>query len=225
MMRKSNELETVKWRDELKSGSGKKGKGRQIHFHELSHAQKKFVSTEIARKPIRYTAVLTNKKDDIRVGVYREKNQLYFYMTRYVIERISWFCRDMRPKVPEGDGRVKITFSRRGGLSYDGFKEYLHHLRTIDTRIHWPVIDIDGIDAQDHSRVAALQIADCGARAITEAFEPDSFGNIEPTYLHALSDVIYCRGQNYLSYGLKNLPGWDKATLTTEQAKALQPFE
>lgn len=89
-------------------------------------------------------------------------------MTRYVIERISWFCRDQRPHAREGDGRVKITFSRRGGLSYDGFKKYLLKLKNdSETTIYRPVVDIDGIDAQDHSHVAALQIADCGARAIT----------------------------------------------------------
>ncbi len=146
-------------------------------------------------------------------------------MTRYVIERLSWFCRDMRPQVREGDGRVKITFSRRGGLSYDGFKNYLLRLKNEgDTSIHWPVIDIEGIDAQDHSRVAALQIADCGARAITEAFEPDMFGNVEGTYLKLLRPVIYNLKKNYMSYGLKILPTWEKASLTAEQREILEDF-
>lgn len=224
-MRASNELETVSWRDEIKSGSGKRGGNRQIHFHQLNHAQKRFVTQRIAKLPIRFTAALTNKKDDIPDGLYTGKNQLYYYVTRYVIERISWFCRDNRPKVREGDGRVKITFSRRGGLSYDGFKDYLLHLKNdVETTIHWPVIDIDGIDAQDHSRVAALQLADCGARAITEAFEPDTFGNVEGTYLKTLKNVIYQRNSNYLSYGLKILPTWQDATLSQDQAKNLQEF-
>ena len=147
-------------------------------------------------------------------------------MTRYVIERISWFCRDMRPQAPEGDGRVKIVFSRRGGMSYDRFKGYLEHLKNeMDTSVHWPVIDIDGIKARDHSTLAGLQLADCGARAISEALEPDKFGNVEGQYIDLLKDSIYQRKGNYLSYGLKFLPNVSEIPLTADQARNIQIFK
>jgi hypothetical protein len=72
--------------------------------------------------------VIANKPV-IPPGIYDEKNHLYFYLCRYLIERISWLCRDMRRNVPEGDGKVKIIFSRRGGMSYDDFRAYLERLR------------------------------------------------------------------------------------------------
>ena len=100
-------------------------------------------------------------KNTPNAGTFTNKNQLYFYLTRYLIERVSWLCRDKRRSVQEGNGMAKITFSRRGGLSYDGFRDYLEHLKgNHETQIHWPVIDIQAVDAQDHSRLAALQIAD-----------------------------------------------------------------
>ncbi|MTH96553.1 DUF3800 domain-containing protein [Roseibium sp. RKSG952] len=225
IIRTKNEAETVSWRDRLKTGAGKKSKGRQLHFHQLNHQQRRYVARELATFPLRYTAALTNKKD-IPEGTYTEKNQLYFYMTRYVIERISWFCRDHREIVPEGNGKVKIVFSCRGGISYEAFKDYLIHLKNNEvTEIYWPVIDIDQIDAQDHSRNAALQLADCGAKAITEAFEPNRFGDVEGSYLKSLKRVIYNRNSNYHSYGLKIIPNWNEATLSNQHIEILNEFK
>ncbi|MCA8895903.1 MAG: DUF3800 domain-containing protein [Amphiplicatus sp.] len=224
VMRATDSLNGVQWRNEVKSGTGKNSKGEAIHFHTFNHGQKRFACQHLSTKPIRFSAALSFKRD-IPDGTYIHKNQYYFYVTRYVIERVSWLCRDSRPKVRHGDGRVKIVFSRRGGLSYEGFKDYLLHLKgDPSTSIHWPVIDIDGIDAQDHSRVAGLQLADSGARAIIEAFEPDLFGNVEGQYLNLLRDVIYSRKGNYLSYGLKILPTWEQATLTPAQAANIAAF-
>ncbi|GHC55680.1 hypothetical protein GCM10007315_18450 [Gemmobacter tilapiae] len=125
----------------------------------------------------------------------------------------------------EGNGMAKITFSRRGGLSYDGFKGYLELLRDkVETQIHWPVIDIDAVAAQDHSRLAALQIADCGVSAIAAALEPDIYGNVEHSYLHEIAGNIYHKGGNYLSYGLKTLPPLDQAGLSQSQAFGFQRF-
>ncbi len=170
-------------------------------------------------------AAISNKTT-IQPGIFVNKNQLYFYIARHVIERLSWFCRDLRIDVPEGDGKLRLVFSRRGGLSYDGFREYLTRLRDDgDNSIHWPVIDIEAIEARDHSTDAGLQLADCGASAIASAFEPDPYGNVEAQYLHALQEMIYSRQGNYLSYGLKLIPGIDQMPLTQQQAAALQPFK
>ncbi|MEM7547348.1 MAG: hypothetical protein AAF367_17605 [Pseudomonadota bacterium] len=120
---------------------------------------------------------------------------------------------------------AKIIFSRRGGLSYAGFRSYLERLRDNHrTKIHWPVIDIAAVDAQDHSRVAALQIADCGVSAIAAAIEPDPYGNVEHSYLHEIAGNISNRDGNYLSYGLKSLPTLDQSGLTPEQAAGFQRF-
>jgi hypothetical protein len=181
----------------------------------------------LADKPFRTICVMANKPV-IPEGIYTEKNQLYFYMTRYLIERISWFCRDHRRAVPEGDGRVKIVFSRRGGLSYDHFRAYLERLRQAedaDVRINWPVIDITGIEAKDHSSRAGLQIADVAASCITSGLEPDMYGNCERRYAEILRPVIYNRNGNYLSYGVKIVPWADQLSLNDQQQAFVNLFE
>lgn len=226
IIRASHRLETVKWRDKIKETTGKRTKGRSIHFANFNHNQKRAACQILHGKPLRFISAISNKTT-IEPDTFIYRNQLYFYVTRYIIERLSWFCRDNRIHVPEGDGRLRIVFSRRGGLSYDGFRDYLNHLRgdADNNSIHWPVIDIESIKALDHSTDAGLQLADCGASAIASAFEPDPFGNVEAQYLHTIQDMIYCRNGNYLSYGLKLLPSIDDMPLTQQQALSIQPFK
>ena len=113
-------LEAVKWRDEILGRMPEKKK-RELHFKDLSHQQRVVAAQVLGSKPIRTVSVLAAKKP-IPQGIYDQKNQLYFYLTRYLLERVSWLCRDMRRRAPEGDGRVAITFSRRGGMSYGDFR-------------------------------------------------------------------------------------------------------
>lgn len=225
IVRTSRDLELVALRDEIKSECRPNTKGRSIHFKDMNHNQKRRACQLISGSPIRFSCVLGLKKAE-EASVFCEKNQLYFYLTRYLIERVSWFCRDYRKVVKEGDGRARIIFSRRGGLNYNEFGSYLRKLKELgDTTIHWPAIDIDAVQAQDHSRLAGLQIADCGISAIAAAVEQDQYGNIESSYLHEIAGNIYHRQRNYLSYGLKFLPQIDKADLNGSQAEAFQRFK
>ena len=225
VLRYSQHLEAVKWRDEIKQTTGKRTQGRAIHFADFNHSQKRATCQIIRGKSLRFISAISNKTL-IPAGSYTHSNQLYFYLARHVIERLSWFCRDQRASVPEGNGQAKIVFSRRGGLSYEGFKGYLEQLKSDSNpnTIHWPVIDIDNIEAKDHSTDAGLQLADCGASAIASAFEPDQFGNIEAQYLQIIKEIIYNRNNNYMSYGLKLLPEYDRNEFTPDQAAGIQPF-
>lgn len=226
VFRKAHLLEAVAWRDEINALMPDR-KLRVLHFAELNHGQKLAAARVLASKPVRVISVLA-AKEPIPQGVYTEKNQLYFYMTRYLIERISWLCRDMRPRVPEGDGRVAITFSRRGGMSYYDFRNYLMRLRADvagDVRIHWPIIDIDGIDAQDHSRSAALQMADIVASAFAAGVEQDLYGNCETRYAEILKPVTYSRNGNYLSYEVKIVPSYERCRLVPEQMRMVDVWK
>ncbi len=217
------DLDAVAWRDEISDKMAEK-KSRQIHFWKMNHSQKTVAAQCLANKSIRAINILSNKTT-IPAGTYNEKNQLYFYLTRYLIERISWLCRDLRPTVPQGNGTVKIIFSRRGGLSYSDFKQYLLWLKIgggQDVNIHWPVIDIDAIDAQDHSKLAGLQIADALASAFATGVEPDRYGNCESRYAELLRPIVYHRKGNYLSYGFKMVPHPDTMQLTPEQLRTVK---
>ena len=223
IIRASRDLGAVGWRDEIASNLPNK-KSRDIHFQNMNHSQRMMAAKSLSDKQLRLTHVISNKTT-IPEGVYREKNQLYFYLTRYLIERLSWLCRDLRPRVPEGDGRVKIVFSRRGKMSYGDFRDYLERLKAGDeTTVHWPVIDIEGVEAQDHSRRAGLQLADIGASAFAAGLEMDKYGNCEPRYAEILKPKVYQRNGNYLSYGLKLVPGLDRLELSREQSRLIHIY-
>lgn len=223
VFRASNTLEAVRWRDEI-SSKMKDRRSKDLHFAKLNHGQKLAAVQVLAEKPIRLVNIIASKEAIGREN-FSAKNLLYFYMTRHLIERISWVCRDNRPKSPEGDGRVAITFSRRGGMQYDSFQEYLHRLKsseTDDVRIHWPVIDIEAVKAADHSSIASLQLADVVASSFACGFEPDPYGNCEPRYAEILKPVTYNRNKNYLSYGVKILPNHDSCSFNIEQQRMLK---
>lgn len=186
----------------------KQKRHKALHFKELDHAQRVMAITRLASQMIQVSSVMAYKPI-IPDGIYVAKNQLYHYMTRYLIERISWMCRDYRRYVPEGDGRVKIVFSRRGGMDYEDFQDYLRHLCNSDDpeiRIHWPVIDIDGVEAVDHGQRYGLQLADLAISGLRAALELDPYGNIEPRFAELLRPRIYNRNGNRLSYGAKLVP-------------------
>jgi hypothetical protein len=180
----------------------------------------------ICGKPLRLTTVIANKPI-IPQGIYTQKNQLYHYMCRYLIERISWLCRDFRPLVPEGDGRVKLVFSRRKTMSYLDFQNYMLHMQNAndpDIQIHWPVIDIPGIEALDHPNSYGLQLADLAISGLTAALEPDYYGNVEARFARSLKPRVYSRNGNYMSYGTKMVPPANQLQLTAEQQEFVEIF-
>jgi hypothetical protein len=223
VIRASRDLEAVGWRDEILARIPEK-RARDLHFTKLTHGQKVVAAQCLVHRPLRAISIISNKRT-APPDTFLHKNQLYFYTTRYLIERISWLCRDYRKLVREGDGRVKIIFSRRGGMSYPDFRAYLVRLQTDATvRIHWPVIDIDGIEALDHSRRAALQIADAIASAFAGGIEINRYGNCEARYAEILKPVVYCRDSNYLSYGVKLVPPIEELQLSDDQMRFINLF-
>jgi hypothetical protein len=223
VLRYSRDLECVRWRNEIMDGIPQK-KSRDLHFLKLNHNQKVFAANQVSNRFVRACSIIA-EKTTIPTGIYNEKNQLYFYLCRYLLERVSWLCRDYRYRVREGDGRVKIVFSRRGGMSYPDFQAYLVRLRNDpEVRIHWQVIDINGVEAFDHSRRAGLQLADVIASSFAAGVEPNQYGNCEPRYAEALKPITYNRRNNYFSYGVKAFPKFDALTLTEDQKRFVDLF-
>ncbi|MBB5699996.1 DUF3800 domain-containing protein [Sphingomonas yantingensis] len=224
--RQSRDLDAVRWAKEIREQLPQQKKHKPLHYKDFDHAQRVMAITGLCDRPMRATAVIANKPI-IPAGMYEQKNQLYHYMCRYLLERLSWLCRDMRPMVPEGDGRVKIVFSRRRAMNYDDFQHYIQRLKDAadpEIRIHWPVIDISAIEAEDHGSRFGLQIADLVMSGLTAALEPDFYGNVEPRFARMLKPIVYSRGGNYLSYGAKIVPNADTIPLTEQQREFLAIF-
>jgi hypothetical protein len=224
--RLSRDLEAVAWRDEIRTQLPSNSRGKALHCKSLTHEQKVMAANVIATKPIRSICIMANKPV-IPAGIYEGRNQFYFYMSRYLLERVSWLCRDLRPRVPEGDGRVKIIFSRRGGLQYQDFRKYMSRLKDRgdnEIQINWPVIDIDSIEALDHDRRAGLQIADIVASCMSAGLEPNLYGGCERRYAEILRPVLYQKNGNFLSYGVKLVPRIENIPLTSEQRSFIDLF-
>lgn len=223
--RASRDLDMVARAKEIVERLPKRKRHKPLHFTELDHNQRVMALTHLSGRPFRVSCVFSYKPV-IPSGIYTLKNQLYHYMTRYLVERISWLCRDYRPQVPEGDGRVKLIFSRRGGMSYPDFQNYLHLLQNADDpeiQIHWPVIDIDGVEAHDHGRRFGLQLADLAVSGLRAALEYDLYGGLEPRYAQILKPHVYERKANHLSYGAKLVPA--AQVITAHQRDGVVPAD
>lgn len=236
IIRQSREFESVAWRDEIVQRT--QIKRRFLHFVSLNHGQRIAAAEILSTKPIRIISALVYKPA-LEKNNFDQKNRLYNYATRYLIERISWLCRDLRPSVPEGDGRVKIVFSRRGGMSYPDFQTYLQTLKVSHSNhladqpadhfadhlgIHWPVIDQDAVEAHDHSRLAALQLADIVASAFFAAVEYDRYGNCESRYSAILRPVVYRRGSRFMRYGIKLIPAIERCDICQKRAVFIELY-
>ena len=113
-------------------------------------------------------------------------------------------------------------------MSYDAFRAYMRHLQTTsdqEVKIHWPVIDIDAVDARDHSGSASLQLADVIASSFAAGLEPNAYGNCEMRYSEILKSATYHRKRNFLSYGVKIVPKYEDCGLTDEQNKFVDLFK
>ncbi len=224
LFRKAHDLDAVSWRDQITKRMPEK-KSRHLHFANLNHGQKLFAVRKIASYPVKAVSVVAHKPN-IADGTYTEKNQLYFDLARRLIERLSWLSRDLRPEAPEGDGRLEITFSRRGHMSYGDFRAYMQWLKLNEhNEVHWPVIDVDGILARDHSTRAGLQLVDTVASAIAGGVEPDRYGNCESRYAEILKPIIYNRQGDYFSYGLSFYPAHTEISLSVEQQRLIKLFK
>ena len=201
--RMSHDLEAVQWAKTILADLPQQNR-KILHFKKLDHAQRVMALNHLSDKPFRIVCVMAHKPS-LQVDRFASKNQLYHYLCRYLIERISWLCRDARRTVPEGDGRVKIIFARRGGMSYPDFQSYLTFIQTTerDARIHWPIIDIEAIEARDQSERYGLQLADLSVSGLCAGLEPDFYGNVELRYARILRGSVFARNGNCLNYGAK----------------------
>lgn len=186
----------------IKKRLGKDPAGYDLHWRYVDdHRTKKFISQSIGSKPVTFSCIVVDKEDK-RIRQSRglkQKYALYFYSTRYLIERLSWLARD--------SGRVAhLTFEYRSNLDYDELREYWRYLRILVTEIHWPAVDWRNFKIHPRGLSRWLQASDACCGAVFAALEPDRFGNIEDSYVLALKNIFYRRGSNVFSYGLKFMP-------------------
>lgn len=218
--RKGIDLETVKLVDAVRTELGKPPKS-PLHFKDLKHEARIPYVAAIAKAGLRVISILTHKPSLRSPETFREPNVLYFYMGRYLLERVSWYCRDHRPPGDRGDGSAEIIFSNREGLPYSQFREYLTRLEnqsaSMDVKIDWSVIKQDSILAISPMKRMGLLIADAVSGSFYRALQPSRFGYVEDRYARMLKPVVYHYGDRYEGYGLKFWPP-PNLSLTNDEA-------
>lgn len=208
IVRAEIELQTVKLVDDVRTQIGT-APGKALHFRKLEHERRLPVIERISKAPVRIMSVLAHKPT-LKGSTLVTRPRLYFYCTRLLLERISWFCR-YAPTAPGMSGcSAKVVFSYRGGTPYSELIDYVKRLQSGaedgSVRIHWPAIDVEAICSLGHEKSMGLQIADAAAGAFFAAVTKSKYGYTEDRYARMLRPVVYHRGGNYLSYGLKFMP-------------------
>jgi Protein of unknown function (DUF3800) len=207
--KKTIDLETVKLVDRIRTQLGKPDK-KTLHFRDLKHEQRLPFIGEISKAHLRTVSVIIHKPSLKEPEKFHERFRLYYYAVRYLLERVSWYCRDHRLPRDGGDGSARIIFSNRSGMSYQEMKDYLNLLkeqtRLADVRIDWKVIKAENFTAYSPGRKMGLQIADAVASSVFYAVQPSKYGFSEDRYIRMLKSVIYHYDGKYLGYGLKFWP-------------------
>src|SRR5258707_7807730 len=95
LVRRENDRSLVKSRDALLVALGKT-QIREIHFQKLRHEQKIVVCQTMIGMQIALSNVLCCKAHIPEPDTYGHTHNLYWYLCRYLIERVSWFCHHYR---------------------------------------------------------------------------------------------------------------------------------
>ncbi|MBI4849782.1 MAG: DUF3800 domain-containing protein [Nitrospirae bacterium] len=209
VVRKKNDLSLVRLIESVRVLLGKAHK-KELHFRELKHEQRVPYVKQIAAAQAKTVSVLIYKPSLRDPEKFQsEKFLLYRYASRYLLERISWLCRD-KHNPGEGSGRADIIFSNRSIMSYKDLTDYLLTLRTksdpMKVRIDWTIVDPDRVSAVDHSKLAGLQIADAVASSLFYAVNVNRYGEVEDKYARILLPQCYRHKGAALGYGLKFWP-------------------
>ena len=188
----------------------KKQPKQQLHFSDLKHEQRVPYVKQIAALPVRTVTVLIHKPSIRDPETFQtEKFRLYRYATRFLLERVSWICRDHR-RPTDGEGRADLVFSNRSIMSYEDLKGYLGLLKSqgdpLGVKIDWGVVVPENVRAVNHEQLAGLQAADAVASSFYYAVNKNRYGEVEDKYARVLLPTVYQHKGSRLGYGLKFWP-------------------
>lgn len=179
-----------------------------LHFRDLKHEQRIAYVKILSTLSIRTVSILVHKpclKEPETFGNYR----LYHYCVRFLLERVSWLCRDQYQK-DVGDGSAKIVFSNRSSMSYADLRGYVEKLigtgNPLEVRIEPSVIIPQKIVASKHGQLAGLQAADAVASSFYYAAQKNFYGFTEPRYIEEISRSVYRHENQGIGYGIKFWP-------------------
>lgn len=239
LIRESDDHKCVGWIKETLS-KFKNNQSKTLHFADLIPIKKKIACEDAARRNGRYFIVASNKKNIEGYANSRAAAKsgdtgtawLYWWLSRLLLERVTAYCEDRVPPEHRGKWKLRIIFSRRGGLLYKDFEKYMTKLRwqsILGTQhidhgdLCWSVIDSDEIFVLDHSNRAGLQLADIGAGAFYCALEQNRPANCDPQYAQILKPrMAFDKKEEVLGFGIKTMPELNRMRLQKEQREVFE---
>lgn len=205
----ADELAQVKLVDEVRLLLNRPPK-KPLHFRDMRHEHRLPYVERIANADLRIVSVLVHKPSLLEPEKFTQQYRLYFYAARYLLERISWYCRDHKSPHDPGDGSVELVFSNRSAMPYESLKEYLKLLRDNSeawgVTIDWNVVFCDQAMSLTPGKRMGLQIADAVASGIFYAVQPSQYGFTEDRYLRTILPRFYRYKGGIWGYGLKIWP-------------------
>ena len=97
-----------------------------LHWtHVRNHDKRLYICNELQTEQWAYSAVVTDKQHPINkadIGLH-QKWKLYFYSTRLLLERLSWYARDTGQ-----NGKAHLIFENRSNMNYGEIRDYLDKL-------------------------------------------------------------------------------------------------
>ena len=225
----------------------KNSQRKDIHYKDLIPEKKKIACEAIARAKVRCFVVMSNKKNmqnyvNERVATSpqfytSDRNWFYWWLARCLLERVTEECEERSRKEGCENKKLRIIFSKRGGMNYSHFRAYMKKLQwQSQTKslflnlgdLRWSTIDHDEIFAYDHKSMAGLQLADVVASAFYQAVAETPTRRCDPQFAKLLRKTVAFRlkyakyGDGYrqrFGYGVKILPSLGKADLTADQRR------
>lgn len=206
VVRKENDGAMVQKVDAVRKRLGFYGRF-PLHFARLSHEQRLTLLTAFPDMGLRTVTIFIYKPHLESPETFTEPHRLYFYTVRYLLERVSWLCRDRRKSGDLGDGSAEIVMSNRGEMPYEDLRQYLDNLsRDQSIQIERGIIRPNQLQTERASKSAGLMLADAVSSGYFRACEPAS--GLVDEYAVRLMPVVYRhRGKEALRYGIKFFPG------------------
>lgn len=191
-------------------------------FKDLGSVPQRWALVErFAAKACRCVAVAIYKPALIEQGWADNPGDLYFHASKYLLERISWACRDTNKVKAVNDPRVRIVFSERRGLRYDAFRNYLIRLRNdqgnYNTNTEWAHIDPEIVHPREHDDTdAQLLAADYLASSLGLALERKDQGVFDDRFARLWARKFYRHKAKVIGNGFKVWPDEGLSFLSNE---------
>lgn len=210
-----------------------------LHYKDLLPRKKEIACNLIVEKPCRFFVVASNKKnidghENAAAELVSGKGSawLYWWLARLLLERVTSFCEARVPISQRGQAKILFVFSRRGGLKYADFRDYLKrlHKQSRMNALHinrrdlcWSVVDEEEILVLDSSARAGLQLSDLCAGAFFQALEQKN--NFDPQYAKIFKPRMgFGKNGMILGEGLKTMPDLHDMGLAVRQREIFEYY-